>query len=132
MVKHVYRRRTKRTPAHSLAAIMYIIVGVSFLILPLLLTYAHFTTLTISMYLSNFRYDEAQLRFKKGSKLSDHFYVRQDGTCAYFFDLSQLQGMCAEVGLALEESYYVRRQYANRQQKRARHRVWIHAKFVKL
>ena len=36
------------------------------------------------------RYDEAQLRFKKGSKLSDNFYVRQDGTCSYFFTLEQL------------------------------------------
>ena len=78
------------------------------------------------------RYDEAQLRFKKGSKLGDNFYVRQDGTCAYFFDLDQLQAMCAQVGLVQEEAHYVRRQYANRQQKVARHRVWIHAKFVKI
>ena len=39
------------------------------------------------------RYDEAQLRFKKGSKLDDHFYVRQDGTCAYYFDLEELVGL---------------------------------------
>lgn len=78
------------------------------------------------------RYDEAQLRFKKGSKLGENFYVRQDGTCAYFFDLDQLQAMCAKVGLRQEEAHYVRRQYANRQQKVARHRVWIHAKFVKI
>jgi hypothetical protein len=36
-----------------------------------------------------------------------------------------------QVGLVLEESHYVRRQYANRQQKEARRRVWIHAKFAK-
>lgn len=57
--------------------------------------------------------------------------MRQDGTCAYFFDLDQLQAQCAAAGLHQEEAYYVRRQYANRQQKVARHRVWIHAKFVK-
>ena len=25
-------------------------------------------------------YDEAELRFKKGAKIDEHFYVRQDGT----------------------------------------------------
>jgi methyltransferase-like protein 6 len=43
------------------------------------------------------RYDEAQLRFKKGSKLGENFYVRQDGTCSYFFDLTELQAACAQV-----------------------------------
>jgi len=37
-----------------------------------------------------------------------------------------------EVGLAVEESYYIRRQYANRQQRQSRHRIWIHIKFIKL
>jgi methyltransferase-like protein 6 len=78
------------------------------------------------------RYDEAQLRFKKGSKLGDDFYVRQDGTCAYFFELEQLKALCAQAGLRCEENEYILRQYANRQQKTARYRVWIHAKFTKL
>jgi methyltransferase-like protein 6 len=88
---------------------------------------------------NNRRYDEAQLRFKKGSKLDDNFYVRQDGTCAYYFDISELEAMC-EAGkggaagtqyLEMEEGEHILRQYANRQQKVARHRVWIQAKFVK-
>lgn len=33
--------------------------------------------------------------------------------------------------LEMEEGEYILRQYANRQQKVARHRVWIQAKFVK-
>jgi hypothetical protein len=45
-------------------------------------------------YMYQYRYDEAQLRFKKGSKLDDNFYVRQDGTCAYYFDTSELKLMC--------------------------------------
>lgn len=30
-------------------------------------------------------YDHAMLRFSKGHKISEHFYVRQDGTRAYYF-----------------------------------------------
>ena len=123
------------------------------------------------------RYDEAQLRFKKGSKLDDHFYVRQDGTCAYYFDLEELVvlaeslkgdeeksrdnssnsnsnslddnlnsssnrssssgngGDCGSRGLFRREEsecFYIHRQYANRAQARARRRVWIQAKLVKL
>lgn len=77
------------------------------------------------------RYDEAQLRFKKGSKLDDNFYVRQDGTCSYFFSIEELTSLAEEAGFEIEELHYILRQYANRQQKKARYRVWIHAKFVK-
>lgn len=90
------------------------------------------STNTIHHLVSLYRYDEAQLRFKKGSKLDDNFYVRQDGTCSYFFDLTELNALCESLGFRHDESHYVRRQYANRQQKVARHRVWIHAKYVKL
>ena len=37
------------------------------------------------------QYDEAQMRFKKVSKLSENFYVRQDSTCSYFFSLEFLE-----------------------------------------
>jgi methyltransferase-like protein 6 len=77
------------------------------------------------------RYDEAQLRFKKGSKLDDSFYVRQDGTCSYFFTIEELGDMMKKVGFEIEELEYIYRQYANRQQRKARYRVWIHGKFVK-
>ena len=30
-------------------------------------------------------YDHAMLRFSKGHKIFEHFYVRQDGTRAYYF-----------------------------------------------
>ena len=77
------------------------------------------------------RYDEAQLRFKKGSKLDENFYVRQDGTCAYYFDITELKTMCESEGLEMESGENILRQYDNRQQKVARHRVWIQAKFRK-
>ena len=71
------------------------------------------------------------MRFKKGSKLDDNFYVRQDGTCAYYFDIDELKTLCENEGLEMESGENILRQYANRQQKVARHRVWIQAKFVK-
>lgn len=75
------------------------------------------------------RYDEAQLRFKGDAKLDDNFYVRQDGTCAYFFTIDELIQLGTAAGFHVEESYYIHRQYANRQKKQARYRVWVHVKF---
>lgn len=108
------------------------------------------------------RYDEAQLRFGKGAKIDDNFYVRADGTCAFYFDIAELNrivtgrtdanieknaisslidpsiamstaqgGGSSVTSLEVEDTHYILRQYANRQQKNSRHRVWIHAKYVK-
>ncbi|CAM9420076.1 unnamed protein product [Scytosiphon promiscuus] len=100
------------------------------------------------------RHDEAQLRFAKGRRLGDNVYVRQDGTTSYFFTLEDLRrlfsyGSTSGTGrkddapnsgdldfgegasLVEEELSYVRRQYANRGQKVARRRVWVHGKFRK-
>jgi methyltransferase-like protein 6 len=77
------------------------------------------------------RHDEAQLRFSKTAKLSENFYVRQDGTCSYFFSEEELRGLAAAAGLEVEECYAIRRQYANRQQRKMRRRVWMHAKLRK-
>lgn len=79
------------------------------------------------------RYDEAELRFTNKSCLEKHCYVRQDGTLARYFDLEALTALCESTGLLqCEESYYVTRQYANRGQKKARYRVWIHLKCRRL
>ena len=55
------------------------------------------------------RYDEAQLRFAKGSKLGENFYVRQDGTCAYFFSVEELTALATAAGLETEECFYIQR-----------------------
>ena len=36
------------------------------------------------------RYDHAMLRFSAGHKLGDSFYVRQDGTRAYYFSIGKV------------------------------------------
>ena len=77
------------------------------------------------------RHDEAQLRFKKGSKLGDNFYVRQDGTCSYFFSEAEIQALASSSGLIVEECFMIKRQYANRKEQAARRRAWIHAKLRK-
>ena len=77
------------------------------------------------------RYDEAMLRFKKGSKIEENLYVRNDGTMAYYFELEAFCDMCTQVGLQPVEGRcnYVQRQMQNRQQKKARYRVWIQGVF---
>ena len=34
-------------------------------------------------------YDQAQLRFKRGHKIQDNFYKRQDGTRCYYFEVEK-------------------------------------------
>jgi SAM-dependent methyltransferase len=98
------------------------------------------------------RYDEAQLRFSKGHRLGEHFYVKGDGTRVYYFTTEDVQTLMrggvlvhhsdneassddgssgGGRGDLLEqvELEYIRRQYANRGQQKARFRVWVHSKF---
>jgi methyltransferase-like protein 6 len=75
------------------------------------------------------RYDEAQLRFKKGKKLDDNFYVRQDGTCAFYFDVQEMAALFTD--FTTEKCEFVLRQQANRRLQEARYRVWVEAVFVK-
>ena len=39
-------------------------------------------------------YDHAMLRFGRGHKIQDHFYMRQDGTRAYFFSIGTCVCVC--------------------------------------
>lgn len=98
------------------------------------------------------RYDEAQLRFGKGKKLQENFYVRQDGTCAYYFTTDELRHIFTSHRhhhdadnsddssngegngppmVRTERCEYVLRQQANRKLQQARYRVWVEAVFVK-
>ena len=75
------------------------------------------------------RYDEAQLRFKKGRRLEENFYVRQDGTCAFYFGVDDLRKVFSNLNEVKCE--YVLRQQANRKLMQARYRVWVEAIFSK-
>ncbi|GAB6026856.1 Methyltransferase-like protein 6 [Chamberlinius hualienensis] len=58
-------------------------------------------------------YDAAMLRFKPGHKLMENFYVRQDGTRAYYFSKEMVNRVFTESGFVVETNNYVHRRTVN-------------------
>lgn len=95
-------------------------------------------------------YDHAMLRFSKGHKISDNFYVRQDGTRAYYFSegqesncamadftyplflIDQTANLFTENGFKLVENSYVQRQTVNKKEDITAERIFLQGKFEKL
>ncbi|KAJ3110867.1 hypothetical protein HK100_002882 [Physocladia obscura] len=77
-------------------------------------------------------YDEAELRFKPGHMLDDHFYMRQDGTFSVYFSLEQIEKLFVGAGFTMEENGYVTKEVENRKRELKMERIWIQGKFVKL
>jgi methyltransferase-like protein 6 len=73
--------------------------------------------------------DLAHIRFlaKQGRKLEDHFYVRGDGTRAYFFTTEQMTSLLEEAGFKVESAIYDCRELKNRKRQILMPRVWVHA-----
>ncbi|XP_057371730.1 tRNA N(3)-methylcytidine methyltransferase METTL6-like [Daphnia carinata] len=76
-------------------------------------------------------YDMAQLRFGRGNKISDNFYVRQDGTRSYFFSVEYLKQLVTEAGFEVFTCHYVNRRTINKKEGVDEPRVFVQGKFIK-
>jgi methyltransferase-like protein 6 len=76
------------------------------------------------------RYDEAQLRFKKGHRLGDNFYVKQDATRCFYFDLDDAAAVFA-ADFERRDLRFVCQQHANRAQQKRRRRVFVQGHFIR-
>ncbi|XP_002738440.1 tRNA N(3)-cytidine methyltransferase METTL6-like [Saccoglossus kowalevskii] len=76
-------------------------------------------------------FDHAMLRFAPGHKLGDNFYVRQDGTRAYYFSQEILGQLFTEAGFEIVSNEYISRETVNKKQGLSVPRVFVQAKFVK-
>ncbi|XP_053210458.1 tRNA N(3)-methylcytidine methyltransferase METTL2-like [Panonychus citri] len=77
------------------------------------------------------KYDLAQVRFKKGSCMDDNFYVRGDGTMAYFFTPEEVGKLFVDSGLEKVSLITDKRLQVNRGKQLKMYRVWIQAKYRK-
>lgn len=76
-------------------------------------------------------YDMAQLRFKPGHKISDNFYMRQDGTRSYYFSVEEVQDLFKSVGFETLSCSYVHRRTVNVKENIDVPRIFVQAKFKK-
>lgn len=77
-------------------------------------------------------YDSAMLRFGAKSKICDQFYVRQDGTRAFFFSKEQLQQAFENCNFKVHSIEYVQRHTVNNATKDTFDRLFLQAKLTKL
>lgn len=73
----------------------------------------------------------AQMRFKKGHLLEDNYYVRGDGTTAYFFKPEEVNELLCKAGLVKKSLIIDKRLQVNRGKQLKMYRVWIQAKYMK-
>ncbi|XP_025416309.1 methyltransferase-like protein 6 [Sipha flava] len=76
-------------------------------------------------------YDMAQLRFKPGHKISDNFYMRQDGTRSYFFSIEYFQSLMENNGFTKCSNKYVCKRTVNVKEEVDVPRRFIQATFSK-
>ena len=76
-------------------------------------------------------HDMAMLRFKPGSKISDQFYTRQDGTRSYFFKEVEVTRLGEEAGLEVYSAEMVERRTVNLKEGVNVPRLFVQSKFRK-
>ncbi|RNA41621.1 methyltransferase 6 [Brachionus plicatilis] len=81
-------------------------------------------------------YDHSMIRFDKGHKLDEKFYVRQDGTRTFFFSLEEIENLFTKpspTGHLFHKSSneYVFRETVNVKENLRVPRVFIQSKFVR-
>ncbi|XP_076659718.1 tRNA N(3)-cytidine methyltransferase METTL6 [Halictus rubicundus] len=77
------------------------------------------------------RYDMAQLRFKPGHKISENFYMRQDGTRSYYFTTKEVVELFESVGFNTLTCDYVKRRTINVKENIDVERIFVQGKFEK-
>lgn len=76
--------------------------------------------------------DHAMLRFAAGNKLFDKFYVRQDGTRAYYFTLEVLENLAKKCHFEIVSNEYVLRETVNKKEDLCVPRVFVQSKLKKI
>ena len=76
--------------------------------------------------------DMAMYRFKKGTKIDERHYLRQDGTTSYFFTIQELQEIVQEVGFTIQLNEYVERRTINKKEDLDVARIFLQGKYRKL
>lgn len=61
-------------------------------------------------------HDMAQLRFKPGNKIDENFYMRQDGTRTYFFNLDETTALFESSGFEIVQNNFVSRRTINKKE----------------
>ena len=76
-------------------------------------------------------YDMTMLRFKPGSKISEQFYTRQDGTRSYFFTETEVRQLGEAAGLELYSAETLERRTVNLKEGVDVPRLFVQSKFRK-
>lgn len=75
--------------------------------------------------------DMTQIRFKPGHKIFDNFYMRQDGTRSYFFQLDELKELFLSNGFEEIIVSYIETKTVNKKEGIDVPRVFVQGKFMK-
>ncbi|KAF6204788.1 hypothetical protein GE061_018950 [Apolygus lucorum] len=76
-------------------------------------------------------YDMTQIRFKPGHKISENFYMRQDGTRSYFFSTAEIEELFTTCGFTVVSNQYVNRRTINKKEEIDVPRIYVQSKFTK-